>query len=133
MHVAKPGLVQNLRVDVDSRRPTVTLAWDPPANGENTVTAYHYRCRKEERGASLLDWISTSGRSPHTHTVSYRVTSVCLMKDHGVVPLTTCTFEVRAVNGTVEGNWKLERAFVGMLVTGTGRKIPDQVIVKESL
>lgn len=109
---AKPGQVQNLRVTVDPRRPTVTLAWDPPANGANDVTAYEYRCRKEERSAGLLDWISTSGRSPQTHSVSYLVTSVRLMKDHGVVPLTMCTFEVRAMIGTVEGYWKLERAFI---------------------
>ena len=86
------------------------LAWDPPANGENIVTAYHYRCRKEEQG------VYAPNQSPHTHvhTVSGHVTSVQLTKNHGIVPLAMCTFEVRAVSGNVEGNWKLERAFIGM-------------------
>ena len=50
------------------------------------------------------------------YNVSDRTTSVRLTRDQGIVPLADCTFEVRAVNGTVEGDWSAVRTFIGMLI-----------------
>ena len=92
-----PCPVQNLKIKVDPRIPSVTLTWAPPKNvgvgssNWSDVTAYHIRFKPHER------------EHYRDRNVDSSTTSIVLK---GLIPQTTSVFEVRAQCGDGLGKWK---------------------------
>ena len=100
-----PDQVQNLTTTVDSRKPSVTLKWDPPANAgyPGDVTKYQVRFWDKEK------------KRYNEKTVNGSTTTTDITRESGLSPLTETTFEVRACSGDdVCQKWRAVSTFVGM-------------------
>ena len=106
-----PGPVQNLRATVDTRKPSVTLNWDPPANAKHPgdVTNYQIRFWDNDRDLSKLKCCNS------VKLVKGSTTNIVITREPGLRPMTTFTFEVRARSGdSVCQEWKSVSTVVGM-------------------
>ena len=100
-----PDTVQNLTAAVDSRKPSVTLKWDPPANAGHPgdVTKYQIRFWDKEKGCY------------NERTVDGSTTTTVITRESGLRPLTETTFVVRACSGDdVSQERRTVSRFVGM-------------------
>ena len=96
---------------MDTRKPSVTLNWDPPANAKHPgdVTNYQIRFWDNDRDLSKLKCCNS------VKPVKGSTTNIVITRESVLRPLTTFTFEVRACSGdNVSHNWKTASAFVGM-------------------
>jgi len=94
-----PDPVQNLTAVVDTRKPSVLLNWDPPANAAGYVTNYEIRIQDNDSG---FHWVEVVNGSTTTIIIGLR-------------PLSTYTFTVGAYSfGNASQKWRTVSRFIGI-------------------
>lgn len=115
-----PGPVENLVPTVNPNEPTVTLSWDPPVNSQykGDILLYDICYKASGRCDGLENSDDDSSAIPHQNfqIKDGSTTSFVVTREMGLVPLTTATFEIRAVNANEtggSGEWTAVSKFVG--------------------
>ena len=109
-----PGPVENFVPTVNPSEPSVTLSWDPPVNSQykGDILLYDIRFKVSGRCDGLDDSDDGSSVIPY-QTEDGSTTSFVVTRELGLIPLTTATFKVRAVNADETGNWTTVSTHVG--------------------
>ena len=104
---AVPGPIENLKIDVNPKVPSVTLTWDPPQNVEvvtqcsRSEMKYHIRFKPLER------------EHYDDKIVDSSTTTIVLKRDSGLIPHATTIFEVKAQCGDDLGEWTAVSKYIG--------------------
>lgn len=116
-----PGPVVNFIPTVNPNEPSVTLSWDPPVNSQyrGDILLYEIRFKASERCDRVEDSADDSFVIPYQNfkTKDGSTTNFVVTREMGLVPLTTTTFEVRAMNTDEtggSGEWTAVSKYVGM-------------------
>jgi len=110
-----PGPVQNLTAVVDTRKPSVTLNWDPPVYAAGYVTKYVI-CIQDNNSGFYGEKV-----------VNGSTTTTVITRESRLRPLSTFTFGVRAYSGDgVNQLWPTVSAFVA-LTPGPIRNLTSDV------
>ena len=103
-----PDQIQNLKVELDSNVPFVTLTWQPPQN----VGAGSQSCRSDVSSYHIC--FKPQGREYYDEMrVDSSTTRIILKRDSGLIPHTTSIFKVRAQCGDDLGEWTAVSTFIG--------------------
>ena len=102
-----PDPVQNLTAAVDTRNPSVTLNWDPPAN----ITAAH---AEDITKYDVRFWDNDSDFQGE-RVVNDSTTTTVITRESGLRLRSTFTFRVRACSGgDTSQEWGTVSRFIGM-------------------